>query len=185
MKKIKDHKIYIVLSYSGTFLSRIIKAYTRGEFSHVSISLDENLDRMYSFGRLNPYNPLFAGFVKEGINFGTFKRFKNTLTEIYSLELTKSQYDKIEKCIENMKESQVSYKFNIVGLIANAFNIKYRSKNSFYCAEFLKYLIEEAGLEMELPELIKPMDFRKPEMMKLEYRGLLRLYRSEKNNKTI
>lgn len=181
MDKNENSKIYIILSYSGTFLSRIIKAYTRGEFSHVSIALDRNLERMYSFGRKNPYNPLYAGFVREGIDFGTFKRFKNTLVEIYSLELTNEEYDIIENIIKKMEESQNIYTFNIVGLFANAFNIKYKVKGSFYCAEFLKFLLDEAHLSFGLPELVKPMDFRKPDLMNLEYRGLLRLYRPNKN----
>ena len=70
-------KIYIILTHTGTTLSKIIKNYTKDEFSHVSISLDKDLNEMYSFGRLNPYNPFWGGFVHEGINFGTFKRFKN------------------------------------------------------------------------------------------------------------
>ena len=37
-------KIYIVLTHTGTLLSRLIKAWTKDEFSHVSISLDEKLD---------------------------------------------------------------------------------------------------------------------------------------------
>jgi hypothetical protein len=72
-------KIYIILTYTGTILSQIVKVYTRREFSHVSISLDEDLTKMYSFGRLNPYNPFSGGFVHEKINQGTFKRFKRTL----------------------------------------------------------------------------------------------------------
>ena len=82
-------KIYIILTYTGTILSQIVKVYTRREFSHVSISLDENLTKMYSFGRLNPYNPFSGGFVHERINQGTFKRFKNTKTKIYSLEVSR------------------------------------------------------------------------------------------------
>ena len=78
-------RIYIILTYSGTVLSRIVKAYTGAEYSHVSIGLDENLTMMYSFGRLNPYNPFIGGFVHEGINIGTFKRFKNTQTAVYSI----------------------------------------------------------------------------------------------------
>ena len=52
-------KIYIVLTHSGTALSKIIKGFTKDEFSHVSISLDKELNEMYSFGRLNPYNPFY------------------------------------------------------------------------------------------------------------------------------
>ena len=69
-------KIYIILTYTGTILSKIVKIYTRRENSHVSISLNEDLTKMYSFGRLNPYNPFSGGFVHEEIDKGTFKRFK-------------------------------------------------------------------------------------------------------------
>ena len=75
-------KVYIVLTHTGTTLSKIIKSYTKDEFSHVSISLDEKLNEMYSFGRLHPYNPFWAGFVHEAINKGTFKRFSNTKARI-------------------------------------------------------------------------------------------------------
>ena len=78
-------KIYIVLTYTGTILSKIVKIYTRREFSHVSIALDEDLTKMYSFGRLYPYNPFLAGFVHEGIDHGTFKRFKKTKTKKHSI----------------------------------------------------------------------------------------------------
>ena len=67
--------IFIVLTSTGTTLSKIIKSYTKDEFAHISISLDRELQEMYSFGRLNPYNPFFGGFIREYIDKGTFKRF--------------------------------------------------------------------------------------------------------------
>ena len=42
-------EIYFVLTHTGTALSKIIKGFTKDEFSHVSISLDINLKEMYSF----------------------------------------------------------------------------------------------------------------------------------------
>lgn len=94
MKKGKK-KIYIVLTYTGTILSRIIRVYTKAKYCHVSLALDEDLNEMYSFGRLNPYNPFIGGFVHERINIGTFKRFKNTEALICSLELTDRQYKRL------------------------------------------------------------------------------------------
>ena len=84
-------KIYIVLTHTGTLLSKLIKKYTKYDFSHVSIALDIELKEMYSFGRLRPSNPFFAGFVHEYIDKGTFKRFYNTTAKIYSLEVTEEQ----------------------------------------------------------------------------------------------
>ena len=95
-------KIYIVLTHTGTVLSKIVRFYTGKEFSHVSISLDEDLNQMYSFGRLNPYIPFIGGFVKESPHYGTFKRFYKTKTKIYSLEVDDYQYKKIRKMIKDI-----------------------------------------------------------------------------------
>ena len=53
-------KVYILLTHTGTILSKAIKLYTSHEYTHVSIALDEKLDRLYSFGRINPYNPFIG-----------------------------------------------------------------------------------------------------------------------------
>lgn len=174
--KQQSKKIYIVLTYTGTILSKIIKTYTKEEFSHVSIALDEELNEMYSFGRLNPYNPFIGGFVHESLNKGTFKRFKNTITEIYSIEVTNKQYEKIKQKIKKIKRKKYLYRFNIVGLFAIAFKIKIKKQNYFYCAEFVKYLLDDSGLKHNLPSLIKPNDFKQLEDSTLIYRGILREY---------
>lgn len=171
-----DKNIYIVLTYTGTILSKCIRFYTGAEFCHVSISLDEKLEKMYSFGRLNPYIPFVGGFIHEGINVGTFRRFKNTQAEVYSISITDEQYQIIDKVIESMEYTSSLYKFNIIGLFVSALNFKYKRKNCFYCSEFVKYLIDIADLRLELPDLVKPNDFKYTEGLKLRYQGYLRNY---------
>lgn len=170
-------KVYIILTYTGTMLSKIIKYYTGDEFSHVSISLDSQLRKMYSFGRLNPYNPFWGGFVHERINLGTFKRFSKTRAKIYSLEIEDEQYEKLKYTILYIKKMKRDYKFNILGLFAVGFKIKIKADKSFYCAEFVKYVLEESSIETKLPELIKPEDFKQIKNLKLEYDGLLKFYK--------
>ena len=58
-------KIYIMVSYTGTILSNLIRMYTGKEYTHVSISLDIKLHEMYSFGRIHPSNAFVGGFVRE------------------------------------------------------------------------------------------------------------------------
>ena len=178
MKASNNHniKIYIILTYTGTILSKIIRCYTGAEFCHASICLDEQLTEIYSFGRLNPYNPFIGGFVQEGLNIGTFKRFKNTRAEIYSVDLTTKQYKKMVNIIKKMKRKRNLYKFNTIGLFASAFNIKFQRKNRFYCSEFVKYLIEQSKIELNLPNLIKPNDFKNVNGLTLKYRGVLKDY---------
>ena len=173
-------KIYLVLTHTGTTLSTIIKCYTKDEFSHISIALDEELNELYSFGRLHANNPFIGGFVHEGIDFGTFKRFKNTQTEIFSLEIDNNKYEDINNEINIFKNNKEKYKFNIIGLFAVSINKKIHYKNTFYCAEFVKYLFEKAKIENNLPDIIKPQDFRKLKDINLVYKGKLKDYNKNK-----
>ena len=175
MKKNKKN-IYIILTYTGTILSKIIRIYTGAEYCHVSLSLDKKLNKMYSFGRLNAYNPFVGGFVHEGINIGTFKRFKNTKAEIYEIEITSEQYNKIKSEIKNIKNNKKQYKFNRAGLFLSAINFKYKKEKSFYCAEFVKHLIDVAEIPLKLPGTVKPIDFKKYNNLDLLYSGILKNY---------
>lgn len=170
-------KIYIVLTYTGTFLSRIVKFYTKKDYSHVSISLDENLDEMYSFGRLNAYVPFIGGFIKESPDYGTFKRFSKTKTKIYSLEVNDKQYKEIRKIIDDMNSKKHNYHFNMIGMFAVALHLKIKRENHFYCAEFVKYVFDNSNLEVDLPDVVKPNDFENLEGTQEIYVGRLNEYK--------
>ena len=174
--KTKTKKIYIVLTYTGTVLSKLIRISTKAEYSHVSLSLDKKLNKMYSFGRLNPYNPFIGGFVHEGINIGTFKRFKKTKTEIYSIEITNKQYNKIKQIIKDINKNKKSYKFNRLGLALALINYRYERKNKFYCAQFVRYLIDSANIDASFSNAVRPMDFKKYNNFNLLYKGILKNY---------
>ena len=173
-------EIYFVLTHTGTALSKIIKGFTKDEFSHVSISLDINLKEMYSFGRLNPYNPFWGGFVHEYIDKGTFKRFYKTKAKVYSFSVSEEQYEGLKKYIKQIEQEKENYKFNIIGLFAAGFHKKIGKTHSFYCAEFVKYVMDRANINTNLPEVAKPEDFKKIEGVQEIYAGLLRKYHSPK-----
>ena len=180
-------KIYIILTHTGTVLSTIIKFYTKDEFSHVSIALDADLEEMYSFGRLKPYNPFIGSFVHEYINKGTFKRFRNTKAKVYSLYVTDEQYEKAKKVIKYFNSNKEKYRFNLLGLACVSIHKKIVKKNTFYCAEFVRHILKVSGIieTNELPEIIKPEDFKSIKGMVEEYSGLLRKYKKKKLNKLL
>ena len=173
-------EIYIVLTHTGTVLSNIVKFYTKKDYTHVSISLDSELKELYSFGRLNPSNPFKAGFVREDLENGTFARFKNTIGSIYVLEVTDEQYKIIRETIEYVKTNKDKYKFNILGLFLVSIHKKYQKEDTFYCAEFVKYVLEKSLNKKLLPDIIKPMDFLKLDNIEQIYEGYLRKYQYEK-----
>lgn len=170
-------KVYFVLTYSGTILGRIIRFKTGKIYTHVSISLDENLERMYSFSRLNPYNCFVGGFMHERLNAGCFKRFKNTRAMICYIEITDYQYEKLEEQIKMFEENKSMYKFNVLGLIYILFNKRIHRKNYFYCAEFIKYILKNANINIKLPDMPRPENFEELQNAKVIYTGILNKYR--------
>lgn len=176
-------KVYLVLTYTGTILSKIIKYYTKEEYAHVSISLDEELEEMYSFGRLFPYIAFIGGFVHEKVYKGTFKRFKNTQAKICTIEVTDEQYEKLKELIHRFKLNKGLYRFNTIGLAGVALKKKIKRKNCFYCAEFVKYALEETGIAEDLPEIIRPQNFGEIKNIEICYKGRLREYGLKKIQK--
>lgn len=173
-------KIYIVLAHTGTLLSRIIKIRTGAEYTHSSISLDEDLMQMYSFGRKYSYIAFLGGFVREGADFGTYKRFYKTEVSVFEIPVSDEQYNLINEKIEYMKEHKKEYRFNVLGLFCAGFNKRLQFNKTYYCAEFVKKMLEVAGVDTsELPEIIKPEHFKNLSCAKLIYKGKLKKYKAD------
>lgn len=164
------------MSQTGTVLSRTIKLVSGKDYNHISISLNDKLEYMYSFGRKSPYNPFIGSFVVEGIDIGTFLRFKDTKCCIIKLDVTDLQYEMLCSNIYDMIENRDKYKYNVLGLCLAAFNIHASFNNKFYCSEFVKYIMEKSNIDVTMiPSIAHPTDFMSmsDDVM---YEGLLRDY---------
>ena len=173
-----EKSIYVVLSQTGTMFSRALKFFTRAEYNHASISLTPTLERMYSFGRLNPYNPFIGGFVEEGKNIGTFKRFYNTKAMVLEFKVSEEKYNALQYFIDYFKTHKCEFHYNYLGVLFACFKKHHTSSKRFYCSEFVKeclkvFDVENAG---ELPNIIKPIDFLKLNNKQIIYTGLLQNY---------
>lgn len=160
-KSSNTREIYIVITQTGTILSRIIKRITGAKYNHASISLTKDLDRMFSFGRLNPYNAFIGGYVMESPRFGTFKRFKNTDALVLAVEISEEQYDQMHEMVESMWKNRKHYHYNYMGLYLAAFKISRKKKNCFHCAEFVGHVLTShnvSGSE-KFGDILHPMDF--------------------------
>lgn len=170
-----EQHIYIVISQTGTLLSRIIKLFTKAEYNHASISLVPDLDVMYSFGRKHPYNPFWGGFVKESPHWGTFKRFSQTRILVLDVAVTPEQYRQIQTRINTISTNRRYYHYNYWGLYLAAFRIPYRHKRSYYCSEFVNHLLARSEVEgaKNTRSIVQPMHFLSLPEAKTLYRGRL------------
>ena len=171
--------VYIVISQTGTILSRILKAFTHREYNHASISLKDDLSVMYSFGRKNPYNPFLGRFVVESPDFGTFKRFANTKILLLKVYMGDEEYQRLSSILNLMLENRKNYKYNYLGLYCAAVNICHKSPNRYYCSEFVKELLVRSNVTgaKELKNIVHPMSFIGLPNTDTVYRGKLRDYK--------
>ena len=156
-----NKKVYIVLSQTGTILSRILKLITHAPYNHSSIALSEDLQTMYSFGRVNPYNPFIGGFVQESPAYGTFKRFKNTKVMVLETEISSDTYSELGQLIQQMMKEKARYHYNYLGLFLAAIRVHRQKRDCYYCSEFVKAMVVRMGLPgaEEIPDIVKPIHF--------------------------
>ncbi|CAM3236746.1 hypothetical protein FITA111629_11525 [Filibacter tadaridae] len=167
--------IYIVLTDTGTLLSKAIGMYTRKDLNHASIAFDEHLNEMYSFGRKQRYNPLVGGFVRENAVEGIF-RGADCL--IFSCAVTDEQYDKMRHTIRLIEQNKEQYRYNFIGLFGIAFNIRIQRDRAFFCSQFVATIVNEGGVPMFSikPNFVQPHHFTNVPCLNPVYEGDLRSY---------
>ena len=176
----QEYGVYIVITQTGTVLSRALKAVTGEAYNHASISLRSDLARMYSFGRRHPYNPFEGGLVVESIRAGTFKRFADTECMVLYKPISESQYRSLHTELRTMYREKERYDYNYLGLVLAGVKIPHKSKHErYYCSEFVREMLVRYGIEeaARFPDVVKPMDLLNVSDSRIIYRGKLRGYR--------
>lgn len=142
----EKHCLYIVLTRTNTVLSNLIRMIKNDEYTHAALSLDIELNHMYSFGRRNTYNPFIGRFKKEDLHEGVY-RFCNTLPgAIIEVEVTGQQYEKAKAILDHFISNSHLYKYNYKGLVHSLFKMPVCSDDSFLCSEFVYYVLKQSGI---------------------------------------
>jgi hypothetical protein len=172
----KDRKtVYVLLTDTGTLLTKIIKWYTNAPYNHVSIVLDEKLDEMYSFGRKYPKNPLIAGFIKEDVYNGFYRYFHNTRCLLLKMNISSNEYRRIRSVIQSFDHQKDRYSYNLLGLVGVAVQIPIHQRDKYFCSQFVAEVFAKSGLNLWNlpPTLVTPHDFYQHPRFEIVYEGRL------------
>jgi hypothetical protein len=176
-----EKQVYILLTNTGSLLTKLIKLYTKKPYNHASIAFDRNLSEVYSFGRKTARNPFIGGFVKEDVWTGLFKQAD---CAIYSLHVTEDQIQKMKQYLQEIEARKKQYRYNFLGLFGVMFNKPLKRKNAFFCSQFVAFVLKESAImDFEKPlALIAPYDLQCVSTVQLVYEGKLKDYQND--NKT-
>lgn len=173
--------IFIMLSYTGTMLSKAIKKYSNAPYSHVSISLERDLTNFYSFGRKISFCPIWGGFVTEELDKGVYKRFKNAECGIFELEISAEQFEKLRIEIEQFQLRADKLRYNFIGLFTCAMGVQFTRQNHYFCSQFVDTILKGAGVDIfkKPSEFVTPTDFLNADELTLIYSGPIKKLASE------
>jgi hypothetical protein len=176
-----EKQVYLLLTNTGSFLTKLIKLYTQKPYNHASIAIDSQLSEVYSFGRKTVRNPFIGGFVKEDVKAGLFKQADCV---IYSITVTEEQIQKLNHMFKKFEAKKKDYRYNFLGLFGVMFNIPIKRKNAFFCSQFVAFLLKESNIiDFDKPlSLITPHDLQSESKFHFIYEGKLKNYQTE--NKT-
>jgi hypothetical protein len=170
-----NQKIYILLTDTGTLFTRLIKLYTKKPYNHASISLDFELEEVYSFGRKTAKNPFIGGFVKENLREGFFTDSKCT---VISCSVTDAQLNKLKALINKIKSQKDDYSYNLLGLFAIMFNKQLSRNNAFFCSQFVATVLQRCEIVQftKPPALVMPHEFMEMKDFNVVFQGSLTEY---------
>lgn len=170
-----ESNIYLVFSRTGTWLSRLIKVLTNHQYTHVALSLDCNFNNMYTFGRLNPNNPFYAGLTIESLYSGVYQSSSSCESLIYKIPITNEQQKKLLTEIDKYYSSNIKYKYNFLGLFAVLLDKPWKRDNYYFCSQFVTELLTNSGIwdSPKLPELTRPIDLIHISNKEIVFQGLV------------
>ena len=167
--------IYILLTRSGTLLSKLVYAVTGASYTHASMAFDEELNCLYSSTRKNGYTMFPAGPSKEYLNRGVFRLRGDAPCALYALEVTDEAYVRARRRAEHMMARGELYRFNTLGLILCALHIRWQRRRHYFCSQFVSEVLQKSG-SLDLPKhstLMRPNDYAALPQLKCLYQGKL------------
>ena len=170
----KKHNIYLVFSKTGTWLSTSIGLVTSIPYPHVSLSLDTNFNKMYTFGRINVDNPFSGGLTIENLHCGVYNN-PGCKCLIYTIPVSTEQLVLLNKQLSEYYSSDINYKYNFLGLFGILLDKPLKRTNHYFCSQFVSKLLIESGIykTSKPPELISTTDLMLIPNKEVIFEGLL------------
>lgn len=141
-------QVYIVFSSTPYRMGKLIRQITRDSYNHVSVSLDWELQQMYSFARRYYKTPLYGGFVRESIS-RYIREGHITQVCICSIPVSDEQYESLRGQLRDMEENKEHYLYNHLSAVAAIFRRSIKREDSYTCVEFCTDVLLQLGLELD------------------------------------
>ena len=167
--------VYIILTYTGSLVSRAVKLFTGDEYTHASIAFDSSLTEMYTFGRARDESITDGMFKIEDVTSPYYTERVNPIPyAIYCVPVTIEERDKMIKKVNYFAQNKNKFQFDFAGLILNGLHIPNNPKNRYFCSRFVSEILNAGDPDNPLvaePSLQHPQTFAEDDYAKFVCSG--------------
>lgn len=158
---IKLEPVYITLINHEGITSKVIRGWTKSNWSHAGFSFDEKLDHIYSFNGGGPDGKW--GFSIENVEF--YKKAKNPSLKVLTFFIEPKVKEKLKKTIDFFikNKDRTHYSLQNIGRI-----VLNKSSDSLYslnmvCSQFVDSILKIVNIDLtgKPSNLVSPSDFEK------------------------
>ena len=134
------NSIYVAFVKSNTKSGSLIRKITHWNYSHISISIDDNLKEYYAFSRLNYRSSFLAGFTKE--YHSNYSQLKATPFEVayYKIPISEDECKKIFLFIDAVSTDK-EYIFNYPSMFTLKLIHGFEVCKSYNCITFVTKML--------------------------------------------
>lgn len=140
----KTRPLYIMISQTDTVIARLIRAFCRYPYNHVSLTLDPAFKNWYSYARYVQDTPFFGGFVQEPA-----ERFLAASGEanvrIFRMDMPVKQAEKLRELFCEAGKPDSGSMYNYYDAIASGFGMHMEVPGTHTCLSFACSVL---GLEL-------------------------------------
>ncbi|MFQ6791425.1 MAG: hypothetical protein ACLRT4_01340 [Thomasclavelia sp.] len=144
------NNIYLMISKTSTRFGYMIRKVGGIQYNHCAISLDRNLDELYSFARIQHNSMFLTGIVKETVSRYTLNGSKEIDVVVFKIPVTLTQYLKAQEEIMYLY-GQDDYLYNLFSVLTYPLTHGFATYQSYTCIEFVIHILESIGFEFEYP----------------------------------
>ena len=167
------HPVFIVLSYTGTRMGKMINAVAKSTYSHACISFNSKLTPMYTY-------------LRNGLSFETLdyydKKFEGSIIKVLVTFVTREQYKRMQANLDYYISNREKTRYAQENLIRILFNKKVKDEYSLsqVCSQFVNQLLRLSHVNIfdKSNNLVSPDDFDKVKNPKIYvvYEGAVKTY---------
>lgn len=135
----KNYNLYVLLTKTPLKTGKFIRRITGYEYNHCSVSFDRNFNSLYSFTRKYKSATFYACLVNES----SLRYKENTKVKIFKIPINYKTYKRLKNYLSDLISHENDYIYNYLSIITYPFKKKVKIKKCYTCCEFTVEILKK------------------------------------------